>query len=1555
MTEEEEGRGIPSSVGYFQLFKYSNMSDKLLILLGCIVSMIAGLAIPLLNINLGHMMDIFIQFDDLSSFHQNLLRQPHNYTILNFGLEGDLVEQQVTRYSEIPEEVRDFSERSYMIAFNIVAIGFVYFLLCYFFTVILDKVSATIVYRTKLKFYESLLMHDVTWYDQSFVLAYSSQMEDKFKAMEEGMGQITGFFLYMVSTSVVSLLTAVYYGWELTFVLLALTPAFAILFSIVNRSHRNREEKAIRDKIAANCVAREIISKINLIISYGGEVKQIIRLDRKLAQFVRSEISCKIIQSIGYGLVWFSNYLTYAVGVWYGSKLIIVSRETGTHDYTVGRIIIVFWNVLSITYFAGRTGSFLNVFQSAMRAAGEIFHLIQRESYSHASGIRPNQFTASLQFRGVSLNHMMQLPADSTNKKDSSSSSKSDIQRDDGTSCDQRRCSSRKSLKNVSLTIREGETVAVVGRPGSGKSLIPKLLTRIIEPQDGEIFVGDIEIHDLNLQWLRSNIGYVGTDPFVLDGTIHDNIWLGNRSCVKSDIEEAARIANLDSFVDEISVEKYDTVVGSKGVPLTPGQKQRISIAKVLVKKPKILIFDQVTANVPSGEIDDVSIAIERSRLKTTTLIVSERIGSNVKNADVIVVMEKGRIVEQGTHDQLMERKGAYRVMLAQQSITEMNVNNRLYHHTDDDDVSRDDSEEEESDDEGEDGCETQQGSERRSHGLESKKKKKKKKTGGRKTQHPAGDRVSDEGNRGREDDAGKSESDGNEKKAKEEGSMDQVCEKKERKIPVKGREFKPELMKKQWLEQHQHQQQTQPTSGDWNSGRERAIDVPVKGSGEDDPVKRSSTGGKLDSSAELASSSITDPSSITASSAGSSFTEDNNNNNIDDDIKYKKYDEDRKGWTTKLSSPTPRFTHKYSLKRIATFMERDVAFVILGCICSAIFGLGVPLYAVIVGEFMIVLESHDHDDILDGTKVIAAAFVGLSLLVSIATSLSSSFFAIASCKLSQRLKSQTLRSLLTQDMEWITRGERKGKCQKDDDDFEDEEDAGRDRLGKLLCDDIESVSNILVQRTGSYAQTAGTVTACVAYSLHLDWRMGLVAITLMPFIMYRFKIMGGSLVGSSNKSSNSNKRKNDKKKEGGKNKNASELIRTSRKLMDSVRTSSCLQHQTQFCPMFKKILLEDLQRRESQLHMRGQALAVIQCIPVLSYGIVFMFGSHYVMDDSIHYADFYKIVEGVIFGSILISEGALFSPEDMLPDLKDRIGYLFHVIDSKRYAESNGFGSIPDGCDGMIHFSQVDYRSNNSSATSEHLLRSFDLEVRRGSSVAILGQDDGTKESIGCLLQKIFHPSAGIIFLDGHDITGINTPWLRSKIAVIRSDPQILCVTVGENIAFGDNNRYVAFEEVISAAEAAGIHQFIQSLPLGYDTIVCSSDECEEREEEWMESCAASGSVGRTSGGTSGIVPLDLEQKLRISFARAFLRNPVILLLEHIDSGFDHMSMIRIQETLDRLKKGRTVICIPDNWNCNHTYDHIVLTQDATVRLEGSHQDLMSHSQYYFDLYKLY
>jgi ATP-binding cassette subfamily B protein len=213
-------------------------------------------------------------------------------------------------------------------------------------------------------------------------------------------------------------------------------------------------------------------------------------------------------------------------------------------------------------------------------------------------------------------------------------------------------------LENVNLRIPAGRTVAILGESGSGKSTLLKLLMGYYEPTEGRVLIGRSDLRDLDLASLRSRIGLVAQDPFIFTGSIRDNIALGKPDTTAEEVTEAARAAGLEEFILGLP-QRYDTVIGERGANLSGGQRQRLAIARALLRRPDILIFDEATSHLDTATERAIQHNLRTALAGKTVVLVAHRL-STVKDADLIYVLHQGRVVEEGSHRQLLARQGWY-------------------------------------------------------------------------------------------------------------------------------------------------------------------------------------------------------------------------------------------------------------------------------------------------------------------------------------------------------------------------------------------------------------------------------------------------------------------------------------------------------------------------------------------------------------------------------------------------------------------------------------------------------------------------------------------------------------------------------------------------------------------------------------------------------------------------------------------------------------------------------------------------------------------------------
>jgi len=212
-----------------------------------------------------------------------------------------------------------------------------------------------------------------------------------------------------------------------------------------------------------------------------------------------------------------------------------------------------------------------------------------------------------------------------------------------------------------SLSIGAGQTVALCGPSGSGKSTLVALLERFYDPQGGAITLDGVDIRTLNLRWLRSQLGLVGQEPVLFQGSVADNIRYGKAGASDADVEGAARLANAHGFITSSLADGYATQVGLKGSRLSGGQKQRVAIARAIVRKPAVLLLDEATSALDNESERVVQAALDAvvAETRRTTLVIAHRL-STIRNADSIAVLSEGRVVEKGTHAELLSLGGLY-------------------------------------------------------------------------------------------------------------------------------------------------------------------------------------------------------------------------------------------------------------------------------------------------------------------------------------------------------------------------------------------------------------------------------------------------------------------------------------------------------------------------------------------------------------------------------------------------------------------------------------------------------------------------------------------------------------------------------------------------------------------------------------------------------------------------------------------------------------------------------------------------------------------------------
>ncbi|KAM7420778.1 hypothetical protein PAMA_015141 [Pampus argenteus] len=449
--------------------------------------------------------------------------------------------------------------------------------------------------------------------------------------IQEGIGDKVGMLLQAFSTLFTSFIIGFIKGWKLTLVILAVSPALGIsaaIFSKVLTTFTSKEQSAYAK---AGAVAEEVLSAVRTVFAFSGQDREIKRYQKNLEDAKNMGIKKAISANIAMGFTFMMIYMSYALAFWYGSILIL------NKEYTIGTVLTVFFVVLIGAFTLGQTSPNIQSFASARGAAYKVHSIIDHQpcidSYSDA-GFKPDSIMGNIEFKNIHFNYP----------------SRPDI----------------KILNDLCLSVKSGQTIALVGSSGCGKSTTIQLLQRFYDPQEGSVFIDSHDIRSLNVRYLREMIGVVSQEPILFATTIAENIRYGRPNVTQQEIEQAAKESNAYDFIMNLP-DKFETLVGDRGTQMSGGQKQRIAIARALVRNPKILLLDEATSALDAESETIVQAALDKVRQGRTTIVVAHRL-STIRNADVIAGVHKGQVVELGTHSELMEKQGVYYTLVTMQT-----------------------------------------------------------------------------------------------------------------------------------------------------------------------------------------------------------------------------------------------------------------------------------------------------------------------------------------------------------------------------------------------------------------------------------------------------------------------------------------------------------------------------------------------------------------------------------------------------------------------------------------------------------------------------------------------------------------------------------------------------------------------------------------------------------------------------------------------------------------------------------------------------------------------
>ncbi len=423
--------------------------------------------------------------------------------------------------------------------------------------------------------------------------------------------------------------------WSLTLITFAIIPPTA--FVIDKTSKRLRAVgKATQERLASvAAIAQEAVSSIKVVRSFVTEEQEYNRFKDESYSHFETLIESTKLKGILEGVVEIILIIALAFVLWWGGRNVILSKLTAGG-------LIAFLTYLGLLVQPVKTiSSVIGQIQQGAASADRIFEILdeKNEVPIAANPIKLDNMKGHIEFKNVSFAYV----------KDAN------------------------VLNNLSLEINEGEKVAIVGHTGAGKSTIADLVMRFYDPTGGEILIDGVKLEELDLKNYRKQIGVVPQDPVLMKGSLAYNIGYGIDNVTEEMLERAANIAGIYDFINELP-ERFNTEVGERGVTLSGGQRQRVAIARAVCRNPRILIMDEATSSLDALVEQQVQGAMNAAMVGRTSIIIAHRL-STIKNADRILVIDDGHVVESGTHDSLIALGGAYAEMYAANVFTDENEN----------------------------------------------------------------------------------------------------------------------------------------------------------------------------------------------------------------------------------------------------------------------------------------------------------------------------------------------------------------------------------------------------------------------------------------------------------------------------------------------------------------------------------------------------------------------------------------------------------------------------------------------------------------------------------------------------------------------------------------------------------------------------------------------------------------------------------------------------------------------------------------------------------------
>lgn len=477
--------------------------------------------------------------------------------------------------------------------------------------------------------YRKILALPVSFFTESRKGDLMSRMSNDVGEVE---GNILGSLVELINAPfmlISTLVTLFFLSTELTLFSLLVLPVMGTMIALIGKSLKKDSHEAQNEMGNIFSIVDETLKSTKVIKIFSAEKIMDSRFMQSMQKWINSSIRLGRKKELASPMSEFLGSVTFLIIAWYGGKQIIVEKSISPADFLV--FLGIFFQILPPVKSLSQSISNVQKGEASLERVLEILDADVKIDEA------PNPVSISTLNQSIEFNNIgFYYDKDHT------------------------------ILKNFSLSIPKGKTVALVGQSGSGKTTIANLLARFYDVSEGEVLIDGTNIKNLRLKEYRKLLGMVTQESVLFNDSVYNNILMGKPDATREEVIEAAKIANADSFISNLP-EGYDSNIGDDGGKLSGGQKQRVSIARAVLKNPPIMILDEATSALDTESERFVQDALEKMMENRTSLVIAHRL-STIQKADWIVVMEKGDIVEQGTHHDLIVKRGVYHKLVELQN-----------------------------------------------------------------------------------------------------------------------------------------------------------------------------------------------------------------------------------------------------------------------------------------------------------------------------------------------------------------------------------------------------------------------------------------------------------------------------------------------------------------------------------------------------------------------------------------------------------------------------------------------------------------------------------------------------------------------------------------------------------------------------------------------------------------------------------------------------------------------------------------------------------------------